>query len=138
MQSSQPRRRRLAENQCRFPKDGHFDASTRCDFSCTQRRSAIVLPRCVVFGGVPVRLDDKRESLGDDRYNEKQSNSQYTSNNAKDGFTIPGVGKVSVRQTKARKMVMRFGPNEGKELDVPAKTKLKFTFLKAAKEEILG
>ena len=58
--------------------------------------------------------------------------------NAKDGFTIPGVGKVSVRQTKARKMIMRFGPNEGKEIDVPAKTKLKFTFLKAAKEEILG
>lgn len=58
--------------------------------------------------------------------------------NAKDGFTIPGVGKVSVRQTKARKMVMRFGPNEGEEIDVPAKTKLKFTFLKAAKEEILG
>ena len=58
--------------------------------------------------------------------------------NAKDGFTIPGVGKVSVRQTKARKMVMRFGTNEGKEIDVPAKTKLKFTFLKAAKEEILG
>ena len=58
--------------------------------------------------------------------------------NAKDGFTIPGVGKVSVRQTKARKMVMRFPPNEGKEIDVPAKTKLKFTFLKAAKEEILG
>ena len=58
--------------------------------------------------------------------------------NAKDGFTIPGVGKVSVRQTKARKMSMRFGPNEGKEIDVPAKTKLKFTFLKAAKEEILG
>ena len=58
--------------------------------------------------------------------------------NAKDGFTIPGVGRVSVRQTMARKMVMRFGPNEGKEIDVPAKTKLKFTFLKAAKEEILG
>ena len=35
-------------------------------------------------------------------------------------------------------MTMRFGPNEGKEIDVPAKTKLKFTFLKAAKEEILG
>ena len=58
--------------------------------------------------------------------------------NAKDGFTSPGIGKVSVRQTKARKMIMRFGPNEGKEIDVPAKTKLKFTFLKAAKEEILG
>ena len=57
--------------------------------------------------------------------------------NAKDGFVIPGIGKVSVRQTKARKMIMRFGPREGEEIDVPAKTKLKFTFLKAAKEEIL-
>ncbi|MBT5845470.1 MAG: HU family DNA-binding protein [Verrucomicrobiales bacterium] len=56
--------------------------------------------------------------------------------NARDGFVIPGIGKVSVRQTKARKMVMRFGPNEGKEIDVKAKTKLKFTFLKAAKEAI--
>lgn len=59
-------------------------------------------------------------------------------NNAKDGFTIPGIGKVSVRQTAARKMIMRFGPKTGEEIDVPAKTKLKFTFLKAAKEEILG
>ena len=58
--------------------------------------------------------------------------------NANDGFVIPGIGKVSVRQTKARKMIMRFGPREGQEIDVPAKTKLKFTFLKAAKEEILG
>ena len=57
--------------------------------------------------------------------------------NANDGFVIPGIGKVSVRQTKARKMIMRFGPREGQEIDVPAKTKLKFTFLKAAKEEIL-
>ena len=58
--------------------------------------------------------------------------------NARDGFTIPGLGKVSVRQTKAREMVMRFGPREGETIQVPAKTKLKFTFLKAAKEEILG
>ena len=57
--------------------------------------------------------------------------------NAADGFVIPGIGKVSVRQTKARKMIMRFGPREGQEIDVPAKTKLKFTFLKVAKEEIL-
>ena len=57
--------------------------------------------------------------------------------NANDGFVIPGIGKVAVRQTKARKMIMRFGPREGQEIDVPAKTKLKFTFLKAAKEEIL-
>lgn len=57
-------------------------------------------------------------------------------NNAKDGFTIPGVGKVSIRQTKAREMVMRFGPKAGETVKVPAKKKLKFTYLKAAKEAI--
>ena len=56
--------------------------------------------------------------------------------NAKDGFTIPGLGKVSIRQTKAREMVMRFGPREGETVQVPAKKKLKFTYLKAAKEAI--
>ena len=58
--------------------------------------------------------------------------------NAKDGFTLPGLGKVSVRQSAPRTMVMRFGPREGETIDVPAKTKLKFTYLKAAKEAILG
>jgi len=58
--------------------------------------------------------------------------------NAKDGFVIPGIGKVAVRQTKARKMVMAFGPKKGETINVEAKTKLKFTFLKAAKDEILG
>ena len=58
--------------------------------------------------------------------------------NAADGFVIPGIGKVSVRQTEARTMVMAFGPKKGETINVEAKTKLKFTFLKAAKEEILG
>ena len=58
--------------------------------------------------------------------------------NAKDGFVIPGVGKVSVRETKARTMVMAFGPKKGETINVKAKTKLKFTILKAAKEAILG
>ena len=35
-------------------------------------------------------------------------------------------------------MVMAFGPKKGETINVEAKTKLKFTFLKAAKEEILG
>ena len=55
---------------------------------------------------------------------------------AADGFTIPSLGKVSIRNTKAREMVMRFGPREGETVQVPAKSKLKFTFLKAAKEAI--
>ena len=55
-ESPQPTRRRLAENQCRFPKDGHFDASSRCGFSCSQRRSAIVLPRSYENGGLNDRI----------------------------------------------------------------------------------
>ena len=57
-------------------------------------------------------------------------------NNAADGFVIPGLGKVSIRQSKAREMVMRFGPRTGETVQVPAKKKLKFTYLKAAKEAI--
>jgi DNA-binding protein HU-beta len=56
--------------------------------------------------------------------------------NARDGFTIPGLGKVSVRQTKGRNMMMRFGPDAGTEKWIDPKTKLKFTYLKAAKEAI--
>ena len=58
--------------------------------------------------------------------------------NAGDGFTIPGLGKVSVRQTKGRMMMMRFGPSAGTEQWIDPKTKLKFTYLKAAKEAILS
>lgn len=58
--------------------------------------------------------------------------------NAGDGFTIPGLGKVTKRQTKERTMTMAFGPKQGQQITVPAKTKLKFTFVKAAKDAILG
>lgn len=54
------------------------------------------------------------------------------------GFTLPGIGKISLRNSKAREMVMRFGPNAGKTVKVPAKKKLKFTYTKAAKDAILG
>ena len=39
--------------------------------------------------------------------------------NANDGFVIPGIGKVSVRQTKARTMVMAFGPKKGAPVGAP-------------------
>jgi DNA-binding protein HU-beta len=53
-------------------------------------------------------------------------------------FTIPGLGIVVLVQRPARKMIMRFGPKTGQEIDVPAKHVLKFRFAKAAKEAILG
>jgi len=53
-------------------------------------------------------------------------------------FTIPGLGIVVLSSRPARKMVMRFGPKAGQEIEVPAKKVLKFRFAKAAKEAIIG
>ncbi len=57
---------------------------------------------------------------------------------ARNQFTVPGLGVIVLSQRSARKMVMRFGPKAGQEIDVPAKKVLKFRFSKAAKEAILG
>lgn len=57
---------------------------------------------------------------------------------ARHEFTIPGLGIIALSQRPARKMIMRFGPKTGQEIDVPAKKVLKFRFAKSAKEAILG
>ena len=57
---------------------------------------------------------------------------------ARHEFTIPGLGIIALSQRPARKMIMRFGPKAGQEIDVPAKKVLKFRYAKAAKEAILG
>lgn len=57
---------------------------------------------------------------------------------AKNTFQIPGLGIVMLRERPARKMMMRFGPKAGQEIEVPAKKVLKFRFAKTAKDAILG
>ena len=49
-------------------------------------------------------------------------------------FTIPGVGKLVKQHRKAR---MGRNPATGAEIQIPAKTVVKFRFAKAAKESIL-
>lgn len=56
---------------------------------------------------------------------------------AKNGFTIPGIGKLVLTKSAPREMVMRFGPDAGKTKKIPAKTKIKFRVAKAAKDAIL-
>jgi DNA-binding protein HU-beta len=53
---------------------------------------------------------------------------------AKDGFTIPGLGKIVKVRRKARK---GRNPATGEEIKIPAKTVLKFRIAKAAKDAIL-
>jgi len=53
---------------------------------------------------------------------------------AKDGFTIPGLGKLVVVQRKAR---MGRNPATGETIKIPKKKVLKFRIAKAAKDAIL-
>jgi DNA-binding protein HU-beta len=53
---------------------------------------------------------------------------------AKDGFTIPGIGKLVKVRRKAR---MGRNPATGEAIKIPAKTVLKFRIAKAAKDAVL-
>jgi DNA-binding protein HU-beta len=57
---------------------------------------------------------------------------------AKNVFTVPGLGKLKLVDRPARKMIMQFGADKGKEIMVPKKKKVKFTVAKAARVAILG
>jgi DNA-binding protein HU-beta len=54
---------------------------------------------------------------------------------AKDGFTLPGIGKLVKVRRKAR---MGRNPATGESIKIPAKTVLKFRIAKAAKDAVLA
>jgi DNA-binding protein HU-beta len=57
---------------------------------------------------------------------------------AKNTFTLPGLGKLVLVNRPAREMTMQFGPNKGQVIKIPAKRVVKFRVAKAAKDAILG
>ncbi|MDH4245411.1 MAG: HU family DNA-binding protein [Nitrospira sp.] len=54
---------------------------------------------------------------------------------AKNVFTLPGLGKLKLANRKAR---IGRNPQTGKEIKIPAKRVVKFRVVKAAKDAILG
>jgi len=54
---------------------------------------------------------------------------------AKNDFTIPGIGKLVVGKRKARKGI---NPATGKSIRIPAKRVVKFRVSKTAKDAIVG
>ena len=60
---------------------------------------------------------------------------QLAYENAKDSFTIPGLGKLVLVDRKAR---MGRNPATGAAIQIPAKRVVKFRVAKAAKDAILG
>ena len=64
---------------------------------------------------------------------EEQANLAYAQ--AKNGFVLPGLGKLELKQRKAR---MGRNPATGVAIKIPAKKVVKFRVAKAAKDAILG
>jgi DNA-binding protein HU-beta len=60
---------------------------------------------------------------------------QLAYENAKDSFTIPGLGKLVLVDRKAR---VGRNPATGAAIQIPAKRVVKFRVAKAAKDAILG
>ncbi|MBL7140197.1 MAG: HU family DNA-binding protein [Planctomycetes bacterium] len=54
---------------------------------------------------------------------------------AKNGFTLPGLGKLVLQNRKAR---VGRNPQTGEPIQIPAKRVVKFRVAKAAKDSILG
>lgn len=57
---------------------------------------------------------------------------------AKNTFTLPGLGKLVLVNRPAREMTMQFGPKKGQTVKIPPKRVVKFRVAKAAKDAILG
>jgi DNA-binding protein HU-beta len=57
---------------------------------------------------------------------------------AKNSFTLPGIGKLVLVDRAARTMTMQFGPKKGQTVTVPARRVVRFRVAKAAKVAILG
>jgi DNA-binding protein HU-beta len=55
--------------------------------------------------------------------------------NAKNGFTVPGLGKLVLVNRKAR---IGRNPATGEEIKIPAKRVVKFRVAKACKDAVLG
>jgi DNA-binding protein HU-beta len=60
---------------------------------------------------------------------------QLAYDNARDGFTIPGLGKLVLVDRKAR---MGRNPATGEAIQIPAKRVLKFRIAKQAKDAVLA
>ena len=64
-----------------------------------------------------------------------ESLTQLAYKEAKNKFTVPGLGKLVLRNRKAR---MGRNPATGEAIQIKAKKVVKFTVAKAAKDAILG
>ncbi len=63
---------------------------------------------------------------------------QLAYDEAKNTFTIPGLGKLVLVERPPREATMPFGPRKGEKYTIPAKKVVKFRLSKSAKDAIVG
>ena len=80
-------------------------------------------------------LADKNDLSKKDMGEILDSVSSLAYKEAKNGFTLPGLGKIVLVNRKAR---MGRNPQTGAPIKIPAKRVVKFRVAKAAKDSILG
>ena len=61
----------------------------------------------------------------------------YKGAKAKEGITLPGLGRFYKARQKARKGIINFGKNKGKAYKTPAKTVLRFKVSKIAQNGVI-
>jgi DNA-binding protein HU-beta len=92
---------------------------------------AKAMTKSQIIEHLATKLDLKRKQVVDGL--EVLTNLAYKE--ARNGFTLPGLGKLVLVQRKAR---MGRNPQTGEAIKIPAKKVVKFRVAKAAKDAILG
>jgi len=67
-----------------------------------------------------------------------QAQAELACEHAREGFPVPGLGVLKLFDFPGRTMVMRFGPDAGKEKTIAPKKRLKFWVSKEAKDVVFG
>lgn len=67
-----------------------------------------------------------------------QEQAELAYRNARNTFSLPGLGKLKLVDRPARKMIARFGPYAGREIHVPKRRGVQFRVSGAAKIAMLG
>jgi DNA-binding protein HU-beta len=104
----------------------------------SERRSSMAAGKAMTKSEVAAQIAEKVGITKKQASKFFEAQAELAYRQAKNTFTIPGIGKLVMRERPARTMVMRFGPDAGKEKMIPKKKVVKFRLAKAAKDAILG
>lgn len=118
-----PRRTMTAQNAFLPLPAQHFSTTPPFDMAKALTKSQIVTTLAETVGVTKKQAAEALEALVALAYK-----------NAKNSFTIPGLGKLVLVNRKAR---MGRNPATGQSIKIPAKRVVKFRIAKAAKEAIL-